>query len=41
DPDARAAAVALTDRDFGPWAIEAWPQFTDAVLKELAGAGDS
>ncbi|WP_207222223.1 serine hydrolase domain-containing protein [Streptomyces albidoflavus] len=41
DPDARAATVALTDRDFGPWAIEAWPPFTDAVLKELGGAGDS
>jgi len=35
DPDARAACVALTDRDFGPWAIEAWPRFTDAVLAEL------
>ncbi|MFF3287196.1 serine hydrolase domain-containing protein [Streptomyces sp. NPDC003023] len=35
DPDARAACVALTDRAFGPWAIEAWPQFTDAVLAEL------
>ncbi|MFJ7999081.1 serine hydrolase domain-containing protein [Streptomyces sp. NPDC096310] len=37
DPDAGAACVALTDRDFGPWAIEAWPPFTDAVLAELAG----
>lgn len=35
DPDARAACVALTDRAFGPWAIEAWPPFTDAVLAEL------
>lgn len=35
DPDARAACVALTDRAFGPWAIEAWPTFTDAVLAEL------
>ncbi|GAA3371057.1 serine hydrolase domain-containing protein [Streptomyces sannanensis] len=35
DPDARAACVALTDRPFGPWAIEAWPPFTDAVLAEL------
>ncbi len=35
DPDARAACVALTDRDFGQWAIEAWPPFTDAVLAEL------
>jgi len=35
DPDAGAACIALTDRDFGPWAAEAWPQFTDAVLAEL------
>ncbi|HEX5567693.1 MAG TPA: serine hydrolase domain-containing protein [Streptomyces sp.] len=35
DPDAGVACVALTDRDFGPWAVEAWPPFTDAVLAEL------
>ncbi|MGW0552976.1 serine hydrolase domain-containing protein [Streptomyces sp. NPDC002926] len=35
DPDARAAGVVLTDRAFGPWAVEAWPPFTDAVLAEL------
>ena len=35
DPAAGAACVALTDRDFGPWAAEAWPEFTDAVLAEL------
>jgi CubicO group peptidase (beta-lactamase class C family) len=35
DPDAQAACVALTDRAFGPWAAEVWPQFTDAVLTEL------
>ncbi|MDV6013288.1 serine hydrolase domain-containing protein [Haloechinothrix sp. LS1_15] len=35
DPEARAACVVLTDRDFGPWAIEAWPTLTDAVLAEL------
>ncbi|MFI6283267.1 serine hydrolase domain-containing protein [Streptomyces sp. NPDC051018] len=38
DPDAGAACVALTDRAFGPWAIEAWPAFTDAVLAELRGS---
>jgi CubicO group peptidase (beta-lactamase class C family) len=38
DPDARAACVALTDRHFGPWAVEAWPVFTDAVLAELRAA---
>ncbi|GER21931.1 serine hydrolase [Zafaria cholistanensis] len=35
DPEAAVACVALTDRDFGPWAAEAWPAFTDAVLDEL------
>ncbi|WP_225799723.1 serine hydrolase [Streptomyces sp. NK15101] len=35
DPDAGAACVALTDRPFGPWAVEAWPPFTDAVLADL------
>ena len=32
DPDAQLALVALTDRDFGPWAIDAWPPFSDGVL---------
>jgi CubicO group peptidase (beta-lactamase class C family) len=36
DPDASAACVVLTDRDFGDWAKQAWPAFTDAVLAELA-----
>ncbi|MFI9326031.1 serine hydrolase domain-containing protein [Kitasatospora sp. NPDC052868] len=35
DPEAGAACVALTDRDFGPWAAEVWPVLTDAVLAEL------
>ena len=35
DPAAGAACVALTDRDFGPWAAELWPRFSDAVLAEL------
>ncbi|PFG33333.1 serine hydrolase domain-containing protein [Sanguibacter antarcticus] len=38
DPDARLACVALTDRDFGPWAAQVWPVFTDGVLAEVAGA---
>ena len=37
DPGAGAACVALTDRAFGPWAVSAWPPFTDAVLAELRG----
>ncbi|MDX2381622.1 MAG: serine hydrolase domain-containing protein [Acidimicrobiia bacterium] len=38
DPDADLAVIALTDREFGPWALEAWPQFSDAVLAEFGGA---
>ena len=37
DPDAGVACVALADRDFGPWAIEAWPPLSDAVLAALRG----
>jgi CubicO group peptidase (beta-lactamase class C family) len=36
DPAVGAACVALTDRPFGPWAVEAWTPFTDAVLADLA-----
>jgi len=35
DPEQSLATVALTDRDFGPWAIEAWPRFSDAVLQRF------
>jgi CubicO group peptidase (beta-lactamase class C family) len=35
DPAAGLACVALTDRPFGEWAVEAWPAFSDAVLTEL------
>jgi CubicO group peptidase (beta-lactamase class C family) len=34
DPDARLALAALTDRDFGEWALDAWPALSDAVLEE-------
>ena len=32
DPDAGIGLVALADRAFGDWAIEAWPRLSDAVL---------
>ncbi|HEX2132612.1 MAG TPA: serine hydrolase domain-containing protein [Actinophytocola sp.] len=35
DPDAAAACVVLTDRPFGQWAIDTWPDFTDQVLADL------
>ena len=34
DPDAGIACGVLTDRQFGDWAKEAWPPFSDAVLAE-------
>ncbi|MGH3755987.1 MAG: serine hydrolase domain-containing protein [Pseudonocardiaceae bacterium] len=35
DPAAAAACIALTNRDFGPWAHATWPGFSDRVLAEL------
>lgn len=32
DPAADIALAVLTDREFGPWALEAWPAVSDAVL---------
>jgi CubicO group peptidase (beta-lactamase class C family) len=32
DPQARLGVVALTDEPFGPWAAQAWPALSDAVL---------
>jgi CubicO group peptidase (beta-lactamase class C family) len=36
DPERGVACGLLTDREFGPWAIDAWPAFNDAVLAELS-----
>jgi len=36
DPDAHLALGCLTDLDFGPWALDAWPRLSDAVLEEHA-----
>lgn len=35
DPDAGVALACLTDREFGDWALDAWPALSDAVLAEL------
>ena len=32
DPAAQVAVACLTDRPFGPWAGEAWPAVSDAIL---------
>jgi CubicO group peptidase (beta-lactamase class C family) len=36
DPELGAACAVLTDKEFGPWAIDAWPRFNDAVVSALA-----
>ena len=36
DPAVDVAVVVLTDREYGPWALEAWPGFSDAVLAAVA-----
>jgi len=33
DPAAKLACAALSGRDFGPWALEAWPAFADEILR--------
>ncbi len=38
DPVAKVGLCVQTGRDFGPWALEAWPVLSDAVLGEVAGA---
>ncbi len=37
DPVADIALVVLTDREYGPWALEAWPGFSGRVLAATAG----
>lgn len=32
DPVAGVALVVLTDREFGPWALDAWPSMSDDLL---------
>jgi CubicO group peptidase (beta-lactamase class C family) len=32
DPEADIACASLSDRDFGAWAVEAWPALSDGVL---------
>jgi CubicO group peptidase (beta-lactamase class C family) len=36
DPVAGIGAAAMADREFGPWTLEAWPLFSDAVLEQSA-----
>ena len=34
DPEIRLGLVVLTDREFGPWAAEAWPALSASVVEE-------
>jgi CubicO group peptidase (beta-lactamase class C family) len=34
DPELGLALGVLTDREFGPWAAEAWPALSDSVVRE-------
>ena len=38
DPAVQLGLVVLTDREFGPWALEAWPPFSDSVLATAGGS---
>ena len=38
DPVADVGLVTLTDREFGPWALDAWPSFSDSVLAAIGKA---
>ncbi len=35
DPTRELGVVCLTDRDYGPWALAAWPTFIDSLLDAL------
>jgi CubicO group peptidase (beta-lactamase class C family) len=37
DPEREFALATLADLEFGDWAKEAWPRFSDAVVSELFG----
>lgn len=41
DPGASLALAVLTDRDFGPWALDAWPRLSDDVLAAVSSAGST
>jgi CubicO group peptidase (beta-lactamase class C family) len=38
DPNASLGVVGFTDREYGPWALEAWPPFGDRVLALVRAA---
>ena len=32
DPAIRRSLLVLTDRNFGPWGLDAWPPLADAIV---------
>jgi CubicO group peptidase (beta-lactamase class C family) len=41
DPVADLALAVLTDRAFGPWAVDAWPAFATLVVAAATGVPHS
>jgi CubicO group peptidase (beta-lactamase class C family) len=39
DPVLERGVVCLTDRPYGPWALEAWPTLSDQLVDSLATDG--
>ena len=37
DPVRRLACIVLTDREFGAWSVELWPDFSDRIRSHFAG----
>ena len=35
DPVVDRGLACLTDRDYGPWALDAWPALSDAIVTTL------
>lgn len=35
DPKIKMSCIALTNRDFGPWAAQNWPVFNESIIREL------
>lgn len=35
DPHIGCACVALSGRDFGPWALRAWPELADSIVSDV------
>jgi CubicO group peptidase (beta-lactamase class C family) len=41
DPAIDRALACLTDREFGPWALDTWPAFSDIVIESSSSGADA